>query len=68
MELWIANGVQPAWLIDGDAETVHVYRKGQPMRTRRRIRELAGGGPIAGFVPESGSRLGRLVSYFAVSL
>ena len=50
MELWIANGVQLAWLIDGDAETVYIYRKGQPMRTRRHIRELAGDGPVAGFV------------------
>ncbi len=50
MELWIANGVQLAWLIDGDAETVYIYRKGQPARTRRHIRELAGDGPVAGFV------------------
>jgi len=49
MESWIANGVQLAWLIDGDAETVYVYRKGQPVRTRRHIRELAGDGPVAGF-------------------
>jgi Uma2 family endonuclease len=32
MARWIANGVQLAWLIDGDAETVYVYRRGQPMR------------------------------------
>ena len=50
MELWIANGVELAWLIDGDAETVHVYRKGRPAKTRRHIRELAGDGPVAGFV------------------
>jgi Uma2 family endonuclease len=49
MESWIANGVQLAWLIDGDAETVYVYRKGQPVRMRRHIRELAGDGPVAGF-------------------
>jgi Uma2 family endonuclease len=50
MELWIANGVELAWLIDGDAETVYVYRKGHPLKTRRHIAELAGAGPVAGFV------------------
>jgi Uma2 family endonuclease len=50
MELWIANGVRLAWLIDGDAETVHVYSKGHVPRIRRRIPELAGDGPVAGFV------------------
>jgi len=50
MELWIANGVELAWLIDGDAETVHVYRKGHMPKTRRHVAELAGAGPVAGFV------------------
>lgn len=50
MELWIANGVRLAWLIDGDAETVHVYSKGHAPRIRRRISELAGEGPVVGFV------------------
>jgi Uma2 family endonuclease len=50
MELWIANGVELAWLIDGDAETVHIYRKGRRPVVRRRIKELAGEGPVAGFV------------------
>jgi Uma2 family endonuclease len=50
MDLWIANGVELAWLIDGDAQTVYVYRKGQPAKTRRNIAELAGDGPVAGFV------------------
>jgi len=50
MEQWIANGVELAWLIDGDAETVYVYRKGRPAKTRRHIQELAGEGPVAGFV------------------
>ena len=50
MELWIANGVLLGWLIDGDAETVHVYRKSRPVKTRRHARELAGEGPVAGFV------------------
>jgi Uma2 family endonuclease len=50
MEQWIANGVQLAWLIDGDAETVYIYRKGRPPKTRRHVQELAGEGPVAGFV------------------
>ena len=49
MQQWIANGVQLAWLIDGDAKTVYVYRKGRPMRSRRGITELAGEGPVQGF-------------------
>ncbi len=50
MEQWISNGVQLAWLIDGDAETVYIYRKNRPMKTRRGIVELAGEGPVEGFV------------------
>jgi Uma2 family endonuclease len=50
MELWIANGVQLAWLIDGDHETVYIYRKGKPPITRKGIQELAGEGPVKGFV------------------
>lgn len=50
MEQWIANGVQLAWLIDGDAETVYVYQKDRPVETRRGILKLAGKGPVKGFV------------------
>jgi Uma2 family endonuclease len=50
MELWIANGAQLGWLIDGDARTVHVYRKNRPPKTHRAITELAGEGPVKGFV------------------
>jgi Uma2 family endonuclease len=50
MEQWIANGVQLGWLIDGDAQTVHVYRKGHPVRTKRGLQQLAGEGPVDGFV------------------
>ncbi len=49
MQSWIANGVQLAWLIDGDARTVYVYRPGRAPRTRRGLREIAGEGPVAGF-------------------
>lgn len=50
MEQWIANGVQLAWLIDGDAKTVYIYRPGRAPETRRGIQKLAGEGPVAGFV------------------
>lgn len=50
MEQWIANGAQLAWLIDGDAETVYVYRKRHPVKTHRGIHKLAGEGPVEGFV------------------
>jgi Uma2 family endonuclease len=50
MELWISNGVQLAWLIDGDRATVHIYRPHQAVETRRGILKLAGEGPVKGFV------------------
>jgi Uma2 family endonuclease len=50
MEQWIANGCQLAWLIDGDHETVYVYRKRHPMKTHRGVTQLAGEGPVQGFV------------------
>ena len=50
MEQWIANGAQLAWLIDGDAQTVYVYRKGHAAKTHRGIAKLAGEGPLEGFV------------------
>lgn len=49
MERWVENGVQLGWLIDGDHQTVYVYRKGRNPVTRRGIQELAGGGPVKGF-------------------
>ena len=55
MEQWIANGAQLGWLIDGDHETVSVYRKGRPVKTHRHIQELAGEGPVKGFVLKLGS-------------
>jgi Uma2 family endonuclease len=54
MELWLANGVQLAWLIDGDSETVHIYQQGAEPRVRRHAREVAGTGPVAGFVLKLG--------------
>jgi Uma2 family endonuclease len=50
MERWIANGVHLAWLIDGDNETVYVYRRGRAPRAHRHVQEAAGEGPVKGFV------------------
>lgn len=55
MEQWIANGAHLAWLIDGDAETVYVYRKNHAMKIHRGIAELAGEGPVEGFVLKLGA-------------
>jgi Uma2 family endonuclease len=54
MEQWIANGARLAWLIDGDAETVYVYRRNHAMKTHRGIAQLAGEDPIDGFVLKLG--------------
>jgi len=50
MEEWIANGVALGWFIDGDAQTVYVYRVGAAMEKLTGVTSLPGDGPIAGFV------------------
>ncbi len=50
MEDYMANGVQLGWLIDGDNQTVYIYRPGQSEPEQRTgIHSLAGEGPLAGF-------------------
>ena len=49
MECWISNGVQLGWLIDGDNQTIYVYRKGRTL-IRRGVPEIAAEGPVKGFV------------------
>jgi Uma2 family endonuclease len=50
MDDWMANGVQLSWLIDGDNQTVYIYRAGQSDAEKRvGIAKLAGEGPLAGF-------------------
>jgi Uma2 family endonuclease len=50
MEDWMANGVQLSWLIDGDNQTVYIYRAGQSgPDARTGISSLAGEGPVVGF-------------------
>jgi Uma2 family endonuclease len=50
MEEWMANGVELAWLIDGDAETAYIYRSDRPVEKKRSVRKLACEGPVNGFV------------------
>jgi len=49
MEEWIRGGVQLAWLIHGDAQTVYIYRPGQEAEQQTGIVKLAGEGPVEGF-------------------
>jgi len=50
MQRWIRGGVELAWLIHGDTETVYIYRAGLAEAEERvGISRLAGEGPVAGF-------------------
>ena len=55
MERWIENGVRLGWLIDGDHQTVYVYRKGRNPLTRRGVQGLAADGAVKGFVLKLGA-------------
>jgi Uma2 family endonuclease len=50
MAAWMTNGVQLAWLIDGDRQTVYIYRaiRSEPEK-KTGIKKPAGEGPIARF-------------------
>ncbi len=50
MAEWMENGVALGWLIDGDSETVYIYRQGRAMEAHEGISELAGEGPLGGFI------------------
>ena len=47
---WIANGAELAWMIDPKQQSVTIYRPGQERETRTGILQLAGEGPVEGFV------------------
>jgi Uma2 family endonuclease len=50
MLAWLVEGVELAWLIDADNQTVFIYRAGSTEPEQRTgITELAGEGPVAGF-------------------
>jgi Uma2 family endonuclease len=50
MDLWMANGVELGWLIDGDARCVYVYRATSEPRLVSGAESIAGEGPVEGFV------------------
>ena len=49
---WIANGAELGWMIDPKAQAVTIYRTGQEPETRTGLLQLAGEGPVDGFVLE----------------
>jgi len=50
MQEWIRGGVELAWLVHGDAQTVYIYRPGgQEAEQKTGIAKLAAEGPVAGF-------------------
>jgi len=50
MRQWAANGVELGWLIDGDNQTVYVYRGTAELRVVQNADSLSGEGPVEGFV------------------
>jgi Uma2 family endonuclease len=50
MRQWMSNGVELGWLIDGDDRCVYVYRSGRDMLEMRGLSQIAGEGPVEGFV------------------
>ena len=50
MREWMRAGVELAWLIEADAQTIYIYRAGQTEPDQRTgISKLSGDGPVAGF-------------------
>lgn len=47
---WMANGVELGWMINPRTQTVTIYRPGVEPEARSKITEIAGEGPVAGFV------------------
>ena len=54
MQMWIANGVELAWLIDPSRKTVEIYRPGKAMEEQVGHSAVYGEGPVGGFVLELG--------------
>ncbi len=46
---WMENGVALAWLIDGDARTIYIYRAARPVEKCQGVTTLAADGPLLGF-------------------
>ena len=51
---WIDEGVELVWLIDGDKKTAYIFRRGRDPEVKAAVRELAGDGPVKGFVLKLG--------------
>ena len=49
MRLWIANGVELAWLIDPQRKIVEIYRPGEEPEVHEQPTSVQGSGPVAGF-------------------
>lgn len=49
MDQWIANGVQVAWLIEGDERRVTIYRAGEGPEVHQDPISVQGIGPVRGF-------------------
>ena len=48
MDLWIANGVKVAWLVNIDLKTVTIYRQGRQAEVLEQLGIVRGDGPVAG--------------------
>ena len=49
MGIWIANGVELAWLIDPQRKVVEIYRTGEEPEIHEQPTSVQGDGPVAGF-------------------
>jgi Uma2 family endonuclease len=49
MKMWIANGVELAWLIDPRRRVVEVYRAGEEPEVHEDPTSVQGDGPVRGF-------------------
>jgi Uma2 family endonuclease len=54
MKMWLANGVELAWLVDPSRKTVEIYRPGKAMEEQEGHTAVYGEGPVGGFVLELG--------------
>ena len=49
MRMWIANGVELAWLIDPKRKVVEIYRPGESAEVHQNPTSVQGTGPVRGF-------------------
>jgi Uma2 family endonuclease len=49
MKIWIANGVDLAWLIDPKRKVVEIYRPGEQPEIHEQPTSVQGDGPVVGF-------------------